>query len=431
MGFLVVRRLVGFVIGLSLVSAAQSGSPAQASAPEAARTDTTMHVTRVFSPNGDGVKDLGAVRLTLPQTAHHVALKISSASHPEEPLRTVKLGLLRKGRHVWKWNGRTDTGRQLGDGKYLVAVSGNNFAPLSAEIIVDTRFAPVLAAATYGAQEGTEPAVYPRTTVVRDTLELHVWPVEPSARRLALTIRDRRGRVVFHVDAPGYRPFVAYWSGRLKREPLPPGRYRAVVGGVDRAGNRASTAPQPIRVARKPLVWLTSTLDASPQETVQDHCTFYGYDCGVRPAPCVEVVTSARYPEGLSYRSRSCTPSGRGERYDQAEVIHHLQVPPAAGVRGVAAAKVAFAGTPTTDGEADRGTLWLTGNGMDSSAASGQTAAETLWVHGPEGGYGRGGDRYGDGSLPPGVTWTFRTTGTDSLDVERFTVWVRYLGVTD
>ena len=65
------------------------------------------------------------------------------------------------------------------------------------------------------------------------------------------------------------------------------------------------------------------------------------------------------------------------------------------------------------------------GFGLSKEATS-SIGARTAWVRGLQLGQGNA-----DMGRPPGVLWSFRTTGSDAVDVDRFTVTMRYLAVAD
>ena len=143
-------------------------------------------------------------------------------------------------------------------------------------------------------------------------------------------------------------------------------------------------------------------------------------------APCGKVVPSTMYAGGLGYRPEPCVPAD-SQRSDAATSWHLLEVPEATGVRGLEAVRVSFAGAPTTAGGPDVGTLSVLGtNGATVVGTSGQST----WVEGPA--WGEGLDRsYPLRQLDPAAHWAFSASGTNTVDVARFTVDVRYLAVAD
>lgn len=391
-----------------------------------------------FSPNGDGVKDTLRIRYELPARTR-VWLAIGAASS-RVTYRRVNLGVQSKGIHEWTWNGRNQSGKVVPDQAYQVRLydtvpGSQGFATWRAsdKVQVDTRFSPTLAAPTFGAPAGSPARVYPRTTVVTDTLPLTAGAWDNKVDFFELVIRNSRGRVVRRADVdergtgPDGRPSfgtgrTVEWAAVRGGKPLPKGRYTAVARGRDLAGNTGSSRPLKIWVSADPLVWKETTTTVTPDATDFGPCTWSTANgCGDYP-PCGTVVPSALYAGGLSYRSKVCDPP---RQYGStASSSHLLEVPEATGVRGLAAVRVAFAGAPTTAGEPDAGTLVVTGRSASPRVVG--TTGQSPWVEEPAWGEGLA----ESDPLPqrdPAALWSFSTTGTDSVDVATFTVDVRYL----
>ena len=307
--------------------------------------------------------------------------------------------------------------------------------PSAAEKVqVDTRFSPTLVAPTFGSEPGGPARVYPRTTVVTDTLPIRAAVWDNKVDFFELVIRNARGRVVRRADVDQRRMGPAggslgtgrtvEWAAVRGGKPLPKGRYTAVAHGRDLAGNRGRSAPLRIWVSDDELEWQERTETVTPVGSVStEPCA--GSGCG-DVQPCGTVVPSTRFADGLSYRSAECT----GElRYSLATRTHVLPVPESTGVRGIAEAKVAFTGAPTAAGESDVGDLILYASTASNALVRASTGGETPWVANPYGGAGRVVlDEDGDDLvIPPEVRWTFTTRGSDSVDVDRFTVSYRFL----
>lgn len=255
---------------------------------------------------------------------------------------------------------------------------------------------------------------------------------------MRLVIRNLAGRVVRDADVNetlrnvnGYTygtGRTVLWAARRGGNPLPKGRYSAVVTGRDKAGNPGRSAALRIWVSDDTLVWREATTTVLASQLRFGSCTYSSANgCGDFP-DCGDVVPSAQYVGGLSYRSTLCAAP---ESYQsRAGSYHLLQVPEATGVRGVSAIRVVFSGTATTAGEPDVGMLSVWGVAGDSSVAG--TSGQSAWVMDPTWGEGDVGDP--DSYVPrrdPGAAWSFATTGTDSVDLATFTVDVRYLTVSD
>ncbi|MFC7359984.1 FlgD immunoglobulin-like domain containing protein [Nocardioides astragali] len=429
-------RLVRIVIGLVLLA-----TPALTVVPSsAAPADYALSAPATFSPNGDGTKDGLRVRYTLPRRTH-VYLAISGDG-TQRVHRTVDLGVQPRGTHVWTWDGRNQSGRELPDKGYVIRMydadpAGHPGPVASAEARLDSSFKPELTTPTFGAGRRAVARVFPRTRVVADVIDLRAVAHEGEVAFLELVIRNDRGRVVRRADvderiitAGGtfYVGRTVSWAAVRGGKPLPKGRYTAVVTGADLVGNRGRSDKLKIWVSADRLVWREATTTVAPDGSRSHSCEWSAAnDCGVGEYPdCGDVVPSTLYAGGLSYRSKVCAPpEGYGST---AASLHLLEIPEATGVRGLAAVRVAFVGAPTTAGESDTGTLRVAG--LDGSSTVVGTAGQSGWVEDPA--WGEGLDRsYPLPQRDPAAVWSFATTGTDSVDVATFTVDVRYLAIED
>lgn len=390
-----------------------------------------------FSPNGDGVKDKARVTVRLDRPMD-VRLQIEPADALSVE-RRVDLGRLSSGTHVWTWNGRDRSGRTVPDQGYRVTAYATDSAGSASAtdlVQVDTVFEPELTAPTYGAEPGAPAHVYPRTTVVTDVLPLRALVHESAVADLRVVVRDARGRVVRRADVARPLPSTdgrtyahgrtVGWTARRGGEPLPRGRYTAVLSGSDRAGNAGRAPRVRIWVSDDKLVWREATETVTPAATDFGPCDWTTANgCGEVPE-CGVVVPSTLFDGGLSYRARACDPPR--PYADIASSAHLLEVPEATGVRGLAAVRVSFTGAPTTPGETDTGTLLVWGDGPRADASVVGTSGRSAWVDDPSWGEGKADDGY----LPqrdPAAAWSFVTEGTDSVDVATFTVDVRYLAL--
>jgi len=426
------------MLGLLLLAASVAGTPASASSDGAVGG---FRVTAgVFSPNGDGSDDELVIRYRLPRDADLVQLRISElGAGPSRHVRLIQLGSVERGSHSWTWNGRDKHGELVDDGVYNVDLSrAGDSSPARDRIAVDTDFSPRLVVDTGAAlATGANPAIYPRSTAVRDAIDLALH-AEHGTRRVSLTIRDARGRAVLRrvernveTDEDGLL-LDERWNARLGGRALPPGRYRAVVAGIDRAGNHGRDV-QPIWVSKERLVWHEEIRTVLPYDSVGGGACFFDGGSGCADAdyynpPCGTVTGSQLFAGGLSYSSTAC-PEGRVGT-DRASRTHWLPLPGA--TRGVVSARVRFEGTPTHTGEGDVGTLSISATDYDqSSHTTSGTGGETADVE-PRYGHGVPGDIAGSGdAIPPGVLWGFSTKDGNAVDVQRFLVTARYLAVAD
>ena len=172
---------------------------------------------------------------------------------------------------------------------------------------MDTRFSPTLVAPTFGAEPGAPALVYPRTTVVTDTLPLRADVWDNKVDFFELVIRNARGRVVRRADVderhmgPAGPSFgtgrTVEWAAVRGGKPLPKGRYTAVASGRDLAGNTGRSAPLRIWVSDDELEWQERTETVTPVGSVwTEPCV--GSGCGDFQ-PCGTVVPSARFADGL------------------------------------------------------------------------------------------------------------------------------------
>jgi hypothetical protein len=431
----VVSRLVRTVVGLAVM--VLSSVAVVPSAGAAVRPDYKLSAPSRFSPNGDGVKDTVRLRYRIPERAH-VRLEIGPASR-RDTVRHVDLGVQPAGTHTWTWNGRNQSGKVVPDQAYVIRLFDRDptdrpAAVAAEKVQLDTYFSPTLVAPAFGSDPGEPARVYPRTTVVTDTLPISADVWDNKVDFFELIIRNARGRVVRRadVDERHIGPTgsslgtgrTVEWAAVRGGEPLPKGRYTAIATGRDLAGNTGRSDPLRIWVSDDELEWQTRMETVTPVSSVwTEPCV--GNGCG-EFQPCGTVVPSTLFPDGLSYRSVECT----GEfRYSLATRTHALPVPESTGVRGIAEARVAFASAPTSTGEGDTGDLVLYATTASNATVRSSTGGETPWLANPYGGAGRViWDEDGEDIIvPPQVMWTFTTRGSDSVDVDRFTVSYRFL----
>lgn len=432
------RRLVQVLVALGLVVPLLA--PALSAHAGPADRPAWLSVPRWFSPNGDGVDDTALVRFTLAAPADRITLTFRTGrSGWADDVRRSVLKDLDAGPHTWTWNGRDDDRKVIDDAEVEVILQGDSGVTAADRTQVDTTFAPeVRVATTYGAGEDATPTVWPRSTAVIDVLGLvadlnqRTYVVGSPVRDARLEIRDRSGRLVLRtgvnrtIDDGNDKGREIGWTAVRGGRPLPKGRYVARVTGGDQVGNRGRSAPLRIWVSGDRLEWEQRTATVVPAESIATN-SCNGSGCADFQ-PCGSVVPSARFDGGLSYRSVECTGDPRFH-YPLATRLHTLPVPAAAGVRGIDRARVGFTGTPTVDGETDQGELSVSTGGEPHAAVTSSTGGATPWADDLLAGDERVLDdgNGGDLSLPPEVLWTFTTEGTDSVDVDRFTVTYRLL----
>lgn len=409
---------------LFLTSIVTFTAPATADHRHEAATGIRLEATRFFSPNGDGTKERASIRYVMPRDFDDVSIRIRVGEDGGRVVRELNEGPIEAGTYLARWDGRRE-GEVLADGRYVVEIIAQRAtgpAYFRKPITLDTHFSASRYAERYGA-ERTEPnRVYPRSTEVRDALPIRVV-TERALARGRLMIRDDDHRVVFRRDVTKGDVFGYFWTlnvgwtARKDGKALPVGLYRAVVSGVDKAGNRGRTNPLRIRVSRDKLVWQEGTRTLPASETSIGCSISTGNDCGLS-FYCGSVEPSIQFVGGLSHLSTTCPPNSFAS-IPEAQSWHIVSVPEA--VRGIDRARVSFTGAPTHAGETDPGTLYL-GETTTTSA----TSAVSPWVEDAPLSNGRVATA-GDVGFPPSAFWRFGTTGDDAFDVATFTVDLRYL----
>lgn len=195
---------------------------------------TRFTSTAVFSPNGDGRRDVARVNLRV-HDASVVRLEITAGGRPVRTLLADKP--LPVGWHSIRWDGRDDAGHRLPDGEYgirLRARSGNKRFNTSRSITIDTATPRVAAfrveSATLGAP-GVGECRVAFTATDAGTLTLAV--LRPGATE-PLAARGPR-------PAPAAGTVRWRWSGVARSgRPVPVGLYLVRARLTDGAGNRTA-----------------------------------------------------------------------------------------------------------------------------------------------------------------------------------------------
>lgn len=177
---------------------------------------------RVFSPDGDGRRDVLPVSLQVTEAAAWKAVvtdaaggKVASADFGDFPPSVIL------------WDGRDNDGRILPDGEYILALhgadpAGNSFSTPGKQIIVDARPRDFKLAADFA-------AFSPNANGVQDRLRIFPVGLVPD-RLLDLKVEILDGQGAVRATLPVSLPFDAgiYFDGRSDGgEPLPDGAYRA------------------------------------------------------------------------------------------------------------------------------------------------------------------------------------------------------------
>jgi hypothetical protein len=397
------------ILATALVAGSLSAPPAIADRQAAASRPLIKPAateTQYFSPNGDRRQDRAGIAFKLTTRAKVKAVVKDDGVRLRGP---VRLGKLAKGRHVWKWDGRTNSGKVVSDGSYrvvLTAVHEGRRQKITSYVAADTDRPD-------GRLISSRPSVYPKATIVDDHVRLHwvldgwnpwdeeFFPEDDQPAKVQLRITSRFGDVVWRrTKRNDYTP-VFDWYGVRNGKALRAGRYTARVTVTDEAGNRRRDSVD-LSVSHKQLLeqtW-TTTIRAGQAQTYVPHfggCNGCPETCG--PAP------SERFADGLSFRPCPPTTGWATIGYFGADV----PLPEAP----VDTYRITAAGGPTTPGGADEGSLL-------GSVAAGEGTTTTSWFRVQNTGH-----PYLPQQDRP-VIWRFSTSGSNSYDVATFTIDYHY-----
>ena len=315
---------------------------------------------------------------------------------------------------MWRWNGRSTTGRQVPDGSYRVilrASGGNRTAREVTSVNVVTE-------PDSGRLVLSRDTVYPAADVNVDSLSVAYvrakWSEDDrlywhyfSDRPIRLTARfvvvDAVGDKVLSRTSTKYTPTLSWTARDAADEPLAPGTYTLRVKVTDEAGN-ARTFRRPVVVSAGQLsekVW-TATIpagsaDQGPGPVYDPSCLGCGEVCGP--------VASDRFPGGLSFR-QPCD-------FGYAAVRYFAAAPPVVPAP-VDAYRVTASGGPTTPGDTDVarfGGLVL---------GPGDATVTTPWLDVDLDSY----PYLPDAERP--IRWRVSTSDENDYDIASFTVEYRY-----
>jgi FlgD Ig-like domain len=236
------------------------------SAPQVA---VIKQLTRQFSPNGDGRRDVGEIRVRV-RKDDDVTVSIVDAADTE--VKRLAVGVPARARrsvHV-RWDGTTQEGGRAPEGVYRVRVSlrrGGRAVTLRPGLRLDTTSPrpTVFAGGPDGSAWITGPvagAVPFRVRVVSDHFPTRV-------RVLRTDHGDPREVSAFELP-PGERE--GEWDGRAGAAPAPPGTYQLVAAVRDLAGNVGLSAPpaaEPGTVRGQPGVSVRGLLARPPADPVR------------------------------------------------------------------------------------------------------------------------------------------------------------------
>ena len=233
------------------------------SAPQVA---VIKKVTRHFSPNGDGRRDVSRIRVRV-RKDDDVTISIVDASGTEvKRIAQAVPAKARRGIRV-RWDGTTATGSRAPEGLYRVRVSlrrGGRAVILKPGLALDVRA--------------------PRPTVLAGGPEDR-WITGPVGGPVPFRVRVVSRRyptrmTVLRTDAGAPREVAAFrlppgeregeWDGTADGAPAPPGTYQIVAAVRDQAGNVGRSAPEGPGIVRgEPGVSVRSLLVRPPADPVR------------------------------------------------------------------------------------------------------------------------------------------------------------------
>jgi hypothetical protein len=186
---------------------------------------------RVFSPNGDGTRDVAEFQVRLRERGR---ISVDVVDEDGDAVRRLAddASVTPPSALPLRWDGRTDDGIRVPDGRYRVRVTlrqeGRSVIPPRATV-VDTRPPePRVRSVVPG------PIVGPRPS----TLRIDVRDVPVGRPKSARIVRMDSGEPRVVAELPSTRGArTLTWNGRIGGRPAPPGVYLVQVAARDRAGN--------------------------------------------------------------------------------------------------------------------------------------------------------------------------------------------------
>lgn len=233
-------------------------------------------IESVFSPNGDGRRDVGTVSFRV-EEADDVTVDVVGGDGGRIR-RLASTVALRPARRVeLRWDGRADDGARARDGRYRVRVAlrrAGRSVVVPAPIDLDTTAPrPVVELTRPGGVR--EAPRGPAIVVPGQPVEVAVRGasrVLPTRFEVWRTDTERPARVATF-ESEGGAPDRGTWDGMAGAAPAPVGTYLVVPTVEDRAGNRGSAPaelpPQPGEVPGHPGVTVRRLAVQPPLEPVR------------------------------------------------------------------------------------------------------------------------------------------------------------------
>jgi hypothetical protein len=228
---------------------------------------TIKKITRHFSPNGDGRRDVARIRIRVRKDDDVTISVVDAAGTEVRRLASAVPATSERAVRV-RWDGRTASGAVAPESDYRIRVSlrrGGRAVTLNPGLSIDTT-APrptVFAGGPDGSKWITGPVAGPvpfRVRVVSDRY--------PTRMRVLRTDLGAPREVAGFKLPPGVRD--GEWDGRAGGAPAPPGTYQLVALVRDQAGNVGRSAPDgPGQVRGQPGVSVRALLARPPADPVR------------------------------------------------------------------------------------------------------------------------------------------------------------------
>src|SRR4051794_9493989 len=388
---------------INAVACNAAGTLCDVSNASNAATVTVAHLTptisslsyALFSPNGDGVREHTTVTFTL-DAAADVAMRVTDSNGAT--VRSVPLGQLEPGSHVWNWNG-ADTAGHVTSGTYVIhvdaagvttdALTGTASRSVRVDVIRPT---VTSVATTYG-------TFYPHRDGYRDSTVLSAHVSEAAG--LLVKVTNPSGATVWsgRVSRSSAGTAKVVWRGLSSAgHALPAGRYHFRFTVTDNAGNVTQGVTKAITVSTKKAVKRSWVKKVTARSVSGD--TYQATDS----------ASNVRIYDAFGAGALRFHASSAG----QVRTVNHLTLPSAAQyvsvrvdayARGISGGQAFLAFLDDTDREV-HGKTFSSSTGTHTGSSASPTAALL------------------DGHR---VRWELLVGNGDTYDVRSYTVTLTYL----
>ena len=194
-------------------------------------------ITRYFSPNGDGRRDVNQISVTL-KVADDATIDVVNTDG--DRVRRLADSVPMSAYHPLRlsWDGKGDDGRVVPDGRYRLRVAlrkEGRSATVQKTIIVDTRAPLSEVCVGYPCKDKRLGNIISQGDRRVKIFVQGVSPRYPTQLRILRTDHGAPKPLASFSVRAGFHRFV--WDGRVNGAPLPPGTYIVQSEVQDRAGN--------------------------------------------------------------------------------------------------------------------------------------------------------------------------------------------------